>query len=55
VSDYRADEDRETYSVAQIREAFAKHAGPDDWNVPHFYEGGLINALRGKYDEEAAP
>ena len=45
-----ADETTETYSVQEIREAFAKHARPDDWNCPHFYEGGLIHALRGEYD-----
>jgi hypothetical protein len=49
--DVEVDDQTETYTVAQIREAFAKHAGPDDWNVPNFYEDGLIDALRGKYDE----
>lgn len=45
------DEQHETYSVAQIREAFAKHASPDDWGIPDFYEDGLIRALRGEYDD----
>lgn len=48
------DENVENYSVAQIRGAFAKHASEDDWGVPNFYEGGLIDALRGVYDEEGA-
>lgn len=43
-------EERETYSVAQIRQAFVKHAFPDDWGVKSFYEDGLISALRGEYD-----
>lgn len=41
----------ETYTVEQIREAFAKHASPDGWGVPSFYERGLVAALRGEYDE----
>lgn len=45
----------EAYTVAQIREAFAKHSHPDDWGVPCFYEFGLVSALRGKYDHEATP
>jgi hypothetical protein len=40
---------RETYSVAEIRAAFAQYASADDWGVPSFYEGGLISALRGEY------
>jgi hypothetical protein len=45
-------EQDETYSVAQIRAAFHRHASPDDWGIPDFYEDGLIAALRGEYDEE---
>lgn len=45
-------ETEETYTVAQIREAFRKHAHDDDWGVPSFYEDGLIDALRGEYDKE---
>ena len=45
------DETEETYTVAEIREAFAKHAGRDDCGVPAFYESGLIAALRGEYDK----
>jgi hypothetical protein len=48
-----SDETAETYSVAQIREAFAKHSSPDDWGVLSFYEGGLLSALRGEYDDLA--
>lgn len=40
----------ENYTVAQIREAYAKHAGNDDWGIPAMYENILINALRGEYD-----
>ena len=40
----------ELFSVEQIRDAFAKHASPDDWGVPSFYEKGLLAALRGEYD-----
>lgn len=47
------DEAIETYTVVQIRRAFADHARDDDWGVPAFYEDGLIDALRGKYDGEA--
>lgn len=43
-------EARETYSVTQIRKAFDKHAGTDDWGLPAFYVGGLVAALRGEYD-----
>jgi hypothetical protein len=43
------DERTETYSVEDIRAAFAAHSRHDDWGVPSFYEDGLINALRGKY------
>jgi hypothetical protein len=46
------DEARETFTVSQIREAFAKHSGRDDWGVPSFYESGLIAALRGEYDDD---
>lgn len=45
------EEAHETYSVRQVREAFSKHASPDDWGVPAFYETGLIAALRGEYDQ----
>lgn len=45
-------EESETYTVAQIREAYAKHASYDDWGIRAFYEGGLINSLRGAYDKE---
>lgn len=45
---------RETYSVARIREAFREHARGDEWGVPSFYENGLIDALRGKYDPPEA-
>lgn len=45
------DENVENYTVAQIREAFAKHASKDDWGVPSFYDESLIAALRGEYDE----
>lgn len=48
-------EESETYTVAQIREAYAKHANRDDWGVQAFYEGGLLNALRGVYDEPVIP
>lgn len=48
------DENEEKYTVAEIRAAFAKHARPDDWGVPCFYEEGVIRALRGEYDEEVA-
>lgn len=44
-------EAEETYTVAQIREAFAKHAGEDTWGVKAIYETGLIASLRGEYDE----
>ena len=50
-----AAETGEAYSVAQIQEAFAKHASPDNWGVPAFYEDGLISALRGEYDFGPAP
>lgn len=40
----------ESYTVAQIREAFRKHATPDDWGIKSFYEDGLIASLRGEYD-----
>lgn len=40
----------EMYSVHEIRAAFGRHARPDDWGVPSFYEGILISALRGDYD-----
>lgn len=43
------DEETETYSVAEIRAAFANHARDDDWGVPFFYDTGLIAALRGEY------
>lgn len=49
--DVEVDDQTETYTVAQIREAFAKHATPDDWSVPSFYEDGLVSALRGTYDK----
>lgn len=42
----------EAYTVAQIREAFAKHASPDDWGVPAFYVETMIAALRGEYDRD---
>lgn len=42
----------ETYTVAQIREAFNRHASNDDWGVPSFYESTLVRALRGEYDAE---
>lgn len=44
------DEQTETYSVGQIREAYELHASPDDWGVRAFYESTLISALRGEYD-----
>lgn len=47
-----SDEERETYSVTQIRKAFERHAGQDDWGVKAFYDVSLISALRGEYDEE---
>lgn len=43
----------ESYTVEQISRAYAKHAGPDDWDIPSFYENGLIAALRGEYDRPA--
>lgn len=46
---------QEAYTVERIREAFAKHASPDDWGVPAFYEAGLIAALRGEYDTPTPP
>jgi hypothetical protein len=49
--DVEVDDQTETYTVAQIREVFAKHATPDDWGVRKFYEDSLISALRGKYDQ----
>lgn len=49
--DVEVDDESETYTVAQIREVFAKHATPDDWGVRKFYEDSLISALRGKYDQ----
>ena len=52
----QAGEARETYSVAQIREAFARHSHEDDWGVPCFYETGLLASLRGEYDRaEVSP
>ena len=42
----------EAYSVAQIRRAFAKYSGTDDWGMRAFYEDGLIAALRGEYDKD---
>lgn len=42
----------EMYSVHEIRAAFARHARPDDWGVPSFYEEMLVSALRGNYDED---
>ena len=45
----------EAYTVEQIRKAFFKHSRLDDWGVPSFYEGGLIAALRGEYDEAGEP
>lgn len=45
-----SDESKETYSVEQIREAYANHAREDDWSMPVFYENSLISALRGEYD-----
>lgn len=45
-------EAEETYSVEQIRAAYAKHASDDDWGVPSFYDDSLIAALRGEYDKE---
>ena len=50
--DPQVQEGAEYYSISQIRAAFAKHATADDWNVPSFYESGLIKALRGHYDED---
>ena len=44
-------DEAETYSVAEIQAAYEKHARPDDWGVPSFYFGSLINALRGEYDD----
>ena len=41
---------RERYTVEDIREAFDKHASPDDWGVPAMYIEGLISALRGEYN-----
>jgi hypothetical protein len=46
------DEKREVYSVKQIRKAFAKHAGTDDWGVKAFYENSLISSLRGEFDKK---
>lgn len=43
-------ESDETYSVAEIREAFADYASGDDWGVKSFYEDALISALRGHYE-----
>lgn len=48
-------EEREAYTVAQIREAYAKHASRDDWDIPSFYESSLINALRGAYHSAVIP
>lgn len=48
-------ESDETYSIKQIREAFAKHASTDGWGVRNFAEDGLIAALRGRYDDEPEP
>ena len=46
----------ESYTVEQIRAAWARHSHPDDWGVNCFYEDGLIAALRGEYDrEQSAP
>lgn len=47
-------EKHETYSVSQIRKAFAKYATRDDWGVKFFYEISLIAALRGEYDDEVS-
>jgi hypothetical protein len=47
-------EETESYSVEQIRAAFANYASPDDWGVRSFYEAGLIAALRGEYDDDAS-
>jgi hypothetical protein len=46
------DETGEAYTVAQIREAFARHAHKDDWGVLSFYENGLLAALRGEYNDD---
>jgi hypothetical protein len=46
--------DGDTYTVAQIREAFTRYAGCDDWGVPSFYEHSLVAALRGEYRTESA-
>jgi hypothetical protein len=49
--DVEVDDETETYTVAQIRAVFAKHATPDDWSVPSFYEDSLLSALRGTHDK----
>lgn len=48
--DEAARESAETYSVTDIRRAFADHASNDDWGVPSFYEGSLLAALRGELE-----
>jgi len=42
-------EKHEIYTVAQIRKAFKKHAGTDDWGIKAIYEESLISSLRGEY------
>ena len=37
-----------SYTIEQIKDAFAKHGGCDDWGVKAFYEGRLIAALTGE-------
>jgi hypothetical protein len=49
--DIEARENVETYSVTDIRRAFAAYASDDGWGIPSFYEGGLISALRGEFDD----
>ena len=44
-------ENQEKYSISEIREAFVLFASGDEWDVPHFYESGLVAALRGEYDD----
>ena len=44
----------EAYTPDEIRAAYDKHAHDDDWGVPSFYVEGLLDALRGKYDQPAS-
>lgn len=44
----------ESYTVEQIREAFARWASDDSWGVKAHYVNTLLSALRGEFDRDKA-